>query len=189
MAFEEAAELGRELGDKRLQSSALNNLGEIARLGGDFATARERYEQSLELELDRGSAYAVALRRLNLGGLALEEGDDDQAEEQVLAALEPSLAISSDDTTLSCLEVLAASGSPPRRPAPRRTTAGLGRGQREQLGFVLPASERPLIDATAELSSQRSTRVSSPPRATRDGRSRSTRRSPLRGTERPLSVY
>ena len=75
-AFEEAVELGRQLDDKRLTSSALNNLGEIARLAGELAAAREYYEESLELELERNSAYAIALRRLNLGGLALEEGDD-----------------------------------------------------------------------------------------------------------------
>ena len=151
VAFEEAVELGRQLDDKRLTSSALNNLGEIARLGGELATAREYYEQSLELELERGSAYAIALRRLNLGGLALEEGDDDDAEQQVLAALESSLAVASDDTTLSCIEVLAAVAA--RRGDARHAIRLLGAAEvlREQLGFVLPASERPLIDATTEL--------------------------------------
>jgi predicted ATPase/DNA-binding SARP family transcriptional activator len=150
VAFEEAAEIGRELDDKRLQSSALNNLGEIARLDGDLATARERYEESLALELERGSAYAVALRRLNLGGLALEEGDHEQAEEQVLAALESSLAISADDTTLSCLEVLAAAAVRRGDASHAARLLAATEEQRGQLGFVLPASERPLIDATAK---------------------------------------
>ena len=151
VAFEEAVELGRQLDDKRLTSSALNNLGEIARLGGELETARAYYEQSLELELERGSAYAIALRRLNLGGLALEEGDDDDAEQHVRDALESSLAIASDDTTLSCIEVLAAVAA--RRGDARHAVRLLGAAEelREQLGFVLPASERPLIEATAEL--------------------------------------
>lgn len=151
VAFEEAVELGRRLDDKRLTSSALNNLGEIARLGGELATARKYYELSLELELERGSAYAIALRRLNLGGLALEEGDDDDAEQHVRAALESALAIASDDTTLSCIEVLA--GVAARRGDACHAVRLLGAAeeQREQLGLVLPASERPLIDATAEL--------------------------------------
>ena len=141
VAFEEAVELGRQLGDKRLTSSALNNLGELARLGGELATAREHYEQSLELELESGlgSAYAIALRRLNLGGLALDEGDDAAAEQHVLAALESSLAISSDDMTLSCIEVLAAVAA--RRGDARHAARLLGAAeeQRERLGFVLPA--------------------------------------------------
>ena len=151
VAFEEAVELGRQLDDKRLTSSALNNLGEIARLGGELETARAYYEQSLELELERGSAYAIALRRLNLGGLALEEGDDDDAEQHVRDALESSLAIASDDTTLSCIEVLAAVAA--RRGDARHAVRLLAAAEelREQLGFVLPASERPLIEATAEL--------------------------------------
>ena len=150
-AFAEALELGRRIDDKRLQSSALNNLGEIARLGDDLATARARYEESLELDLERGSAYGVALRRLNLGGLALEEGDYERAEQQVLAALESSFAISSDDMSISCLEVLAAVAA--RRGDARRAARLLGaaEAQREHLGFVAPASEARLIDSTREL--------------------------------------
>ncbi len=151
VAFEEAVGLGRQLGDKRLTSSALNNLGELARLEGRLATAREYYEQSLELELERGSAYAIALRRLNLGGLALEEGDDADAEQHVLAALESSLAIASDDTTLSCIEALAAVAARRGDAYHAAQLLGAAAEQREQLGFVLPASERPLIDATEEL--------------------------------------
>ena len=150
-AFEEAVELGRRLDDKRLTSSALNNLGEIARLGGDLAAARAFYEESLELELERNSAYAIALRRLNLGGLALEEGDDVQAERHVLAALESSLAIASDDTTITCIEVMAAVAA--HRGAGLRAAQLLAAAEelRGQLGFVVPASERPLLDATASL--------------------------------------
>jgi predicted ATPase len=149
LAFEEAVELGRGLGDKRVTSSGLNNLGEIARLDGDLVTARARYEESLELELERGSAYAIALRRLNLGALALDEGDDRQAEQQVLAALEGSLAASADDTTLTCLEVLAAVAVGRGDALHAARLLGAAEEQREQLGFVLPASERPLVDATA----------------------------------------
>ena len=151
VAFEEAGELGRQLGDRRLTSSALNNLGELARIAGDLATAREYFEQSLELELERGSAYAVALRRLNLGGVALEEGNNDDAEQQVLAALELSLAIATDDATLSPRN--AGSGRRSSRRNARRAARLLGAAeeQRELLGFVLPASERPQIDATAGL--------------------------------------
>ncbi len=150
-AFEEAGELGRQLDDKRLTSSALNNLGEIARLAGDLAAARAFYEESLELELERNSGYAIALRRLNLGGLALEEGDDVQAERHVLAALESSLAIAADDTTITCIEVMAAVAA--RRGDAVRAAQLLGAAeeQREQLGFVIPASERPLLDTTAAL--------------------------------------
>jgi predicted ATPase/DNA-binding SARP family transcriptional activator/Tfp pilus assembly protein PilF len=150
-AFAEALELGRRVGDKRLQSSALNNLGEIARLAGDLATARARYEESVELDLERGSTYGVALRRLNLGGLALEEGEYERAEQQVLAALEASFAISSDDMTISCLEVLAAVAA--RRGDTRHAVRLLGAAgaQREHLGFVAPACEARLIDSTAAL--------------------------------------
>ena len=148
-AFEEAAELGRQLDDRRLTSSALNNLGEIARLTGDLATARTRYEESLALELERGSAYAIALRRLNLGGLALEEGDHDEAERHVLPALEASVALESDDTTLSCLEVVAAIAAGRGDGARAARLLAAAGEQRERLGFVLPASERPLIDATS----------------------------------------
>lgn len=151
LAFEEAAELGRRIGDNRLTSSAANNLGEIARLGGDFTAARNYYEQSLALELERGSVYAVALRRLNLGGLALEEGDLGEAERQVLAALEASLTVSADDTTLSCLEALAAVAVRRGAAAEAARLLAAADAQRQQLGFVLPASERPLVDTTAEL--------------------------------------
>jgi predicted ATPase/DNA-binding SARP family transcriptional activator len=150
-AFEEAVALGRSLDDKRLTSSALNNLGELARLGGDLATARARYEESLELDLERGSAYGVALRRLNLGALALEEGDLAEAESQVRAALESSVAVSADDTTLSCLEVVAAAAARRGELARAARLLAATEALRRELGFVLPASERPLIDATAAL--------------------------------------
>jgi predicted ATPase/class 3 adenylate cyclase len=73
---QEALALAREVGDPHTAAVALNNLGETARLQGDFKLAREMYEQVL-LEADDIVDDEIAY--FNLGQVAIEMGDVDGA--------------------------------------------------------------------------------------------------------------
>jgi hypothetical protein len=53
--LERALELFRELGDRHFQAWALNHLGAVAQLSGDYAGASANHMQALELFRDLGA--------------------------------------------------------------------------------------------------------------------------------------
>jgi non-specific serine/threonine protein kinase len=74
-----ALELSREIGDKLVQSGALNILAEIATAEGDHAEANELYEESLALRRGLGDKRLIANSVLTLGRAELARGEDDRA--------------------------------------------------------------------------------------------------------------
>ena len=74
-----ALELAREIGDKLVQSGALNILAEIAAAEGDHAAANELYEESLALRRGLGDKRLIANSVLTLGRAELTRGEDDRA--------------------------------------------------------------------------------------------------------------
>ena len=74
-----ALELAQQIGDKLVQSGALNILAELAAEEGDEATANELYEQSLALRRELGDRRLIANSVLTLGRAELTRGDYDRA--------------------------------------------------------------------------------------------------------------
>lgn len=74
-ALEESLPIFRAFDDHREISFALNALGNIARISGDFATARLMYEESLALREALGDQWRIAHSLSNMGYLANVEGD------------------------------------------------------------------------------------------------------------------
>ncbi len=99
-----ALELAREIGDKLVQSGALNILAEIAAAEGDHAAANELYEESLALRRGLGDKRLIANSVLTLGRAELTRGKDDRA----TALLQEGLALARelrDTWSLSVAEI------------------------------------------------------------------------------------
>jgi predicted ATPase/predicted Ser/Thr protein kinase len=74
-----ALELAREIGDKLVQSGALNILAEISAEEGDGTAANELYEQSLALRRELGDKRLIANSVLTLGRAELTHGHTGRA--------------------------------------------------------------------------------------------------------------
>jgi class 3 adenylate cyclase/tetratricopeptide (TPR) repeat protein len=74
--FQDALEISRELKDKYLESSALNNIANcMVAMKGDFSSAWEYYEQAYAIDHERGDRYKEGIALGNLGWLAGLCGD------------------------------------------------------------------------------------------------------------------
>ena len=74
-----ALELAREIGDKLVQSGALNILAELAGGEGDEETERKLYEESLALRRELGDRRLIANSVLTLGRAELTRGEYERA--------------------------------------------------------------------------------------------------------------
>jgi non-specific serine/threonine protein kinase len=74
-----ALELAQGIGDKLVQSGALNILAEAAAEDGDDAAANELYEQSLALRRELGDKRLIANSVLTLGRTELTRGNSEHA--------------------------------------------------------------------------------------------------------------
>ena len=73
--FEESLEIRRRAGDKRGIVSSLNNLGNLARYGGDYATAERLYEEARAISRELKDEWAESVLSINVGVLAQVRGD------------------------------------------------------------------------------------------------------------------
>jgi DNA-binding response OmpR family regulator len=78
-AFAEAATTFEDVGDDVRQAMALNGLGDVAAVNGDFAAARTYYQGSLELAQRRHSVADEGRALLRLAGIALRSADREAA--------------------------------------------------------------------------------------------------------------
>jgi predicted ATPase/DNA-binding SARP family transcriptional activator/Tfp pilus assembly protein PilF len=85
--FSEASELALALKDRSLQGQARNNLGELARVRGDYAAAAEQYTAGLRLLEDTDRRSDIPRLLHNLGYVALRRGATDTACEHFQSSL------------------------------------------------------------------------------------------------------
>ena len=78
---EEAEDVARRSGDDRLRRMPVHLRAVSARMGGDFATARALYEQSIALNDQLGEARFAAIEHRNLAYAELQAGDEARARE------------------------------------------------------------------------------------------------------------
>ena len=86
---EEGLDLLREADDKSGIAQALTNLGELARLHGDFPRAKEAYEECLNVAREIGDKLREGIVLINLGLTAQQGGDAERAQ----ALLQQSLTL------------------------------------------------------------------------------------------------
>jgi tetratricopeptide (TPR) repeat protein len=88
LEWEEAAYAeARAINENWLLSFALNNLGEIARVKGQYDLARKYYEECQDLVRDTGDTGDMARFVHTLGYIAQHEGDYERAESQFRQSL------------------------------------------------------------------------------------------------------
>jgi non-specific serine/threonine protein kinase len=75
VVFSESLAFCREAGDDSGTANALNHLGEVERIGGDYNAARQFYEESLALKRAIGNKRGIAANLSNLGFVRIGQGD------------------------------------------------------------------------------------------------------------------
>jgi predicted ATPase/class 3 adenylate cyclase len=73
--FEESLAIRRRAGDERGIVSSLNNLGNLVRYGGDYATAERLYEEARAISRQLKDEWAESVLSINVGVLAQVRGD------------------------------------------------------------------------------------------------------------------
>ena len=91
--IELALSIFRELNDKPGIAQSLNSLGEIARLHGETERAKRAYQESLKVARETGEKRREAIMFGNLGAIAVDEQNFDQAEVFFRQGLEACLAL------------------------------------------------------------------------------------------------
>ncbi len=84
--FEHALDLNEQLGDRIAEGRALINLGELARIAGDFRRAEDVYGRALAIQRDLGDVDQEPLTLSNLGGALVGRHAYDQALETLESA-------------------------------------------------------------------------------------------------------
>jgi predicted ATPase len=116
--FEEGLAVQQELDSPRLDAWALNGLGEVARAQNDYASAESFYLKALDLFRATGDDFRTGNQLLNLGFVALQQGNDTQAQEWLQEALSVSQKGHDAVIAVGCLigfaGVLSAAGDPAR---------------------------------------------------------------------------
>jgi hypothetical protein len=125
---EEQLALAHETGDGHQTSVALNRLGVAMVYASDFAAARDWFEQSRDVARQAGANSVVGRSTVNLGWIALHDGDLDAA--AALSVRTPSTIASAARMARAGPSKVAKKPSPavsrscPRnRPSSRRTIA------------------------------------------------------------------
>ncbi len=86
--FETAASYAKSIDDSHLLAEALNNLGIILAVTGQFDDATDALSQSHEIHVARHDLAGQANALGNLGATALTEGDESRAETYLLQSVE-----------------------------------------------------------------------------------------------------
>jgi tetratricopeptide (TPR) repeat protein len=73
--LEQALAIFQELGNRYGEATMLNNIGENARMQGDFGAAVERYQAALAITLEFGNPSIERSQRTNLAGALVGKGD------------------------------------------------------------------------------------------------------------------
>ncbi|HSH03163.1 MAG TPA: tetratricopeptide repeat protein, partial [Anaerolineae bacterium] len=77
--YQQALALRMKIGDLYGQSVSFGNLGEVARLVGEYEQAREFYEKGARIDQQLGALVGRAIAYLNLGLIGIEVGDFHEA--------------------------------------------------------------------------------------------------------------
>jgi len=97
------ADLGRELGEREIESTAYLNLGTIALARSNPERAKELFEHSLGLRGETGESRGSIQTLLNLCTVALES-DDVRAASRILDRVEPSIRSMGEKGLVATLE-------------------------------------------------------------------------------------
>ena len=143
---EESLTLFRELDHKAGTAHALNSLGELARLDGDYGRAGKLYEECLTLSCETGNKEREALSLGNLSYVAYHLGNFDEAIDYSKKAL--TLSNSLQMGYASTLSIGTIAGPICAKGDPRRAARLLSacEGQLETMGASIQPGDKLEID-------------------------------------------
>jgi non-specific serine/threonine protein kinase len=140
---EEGLAMMRALDDRAGISQALNILGELARLRGDYALAKTVYDECLVICREIGDTRRENMMLHNLGFIAQHQGDHDRAEALFAEGLTLAQKIEFRFLAASCLAGLA--GAVGAKGQPERATRLFGASEAifDAMGAVPQPGDRP----------------------------------------------
>ncbi len=156
-SYEESLALAREIGHKRYTALALYGLAEADFLAGDLARARAGHEQAEAMRQELGESGHLAISRVALGTIALEERRFEDAAKLARSALAALQGQSTPDLEARAQALLARAESAAGR-SPQEPLAALRR--------LAEASQNPRLRAAAALTGAEAALANSASRAT-----------------------
>jgi predicted ATPase/DNA-binding winged helix-turn-helix (wHTH) protein len=138
-----ALELARRVGEGPLVASALNVLGELARVHGDDATARAAYEEGRALAIACGDAQHAAMFDGNLAFIAEHEGRFAAAHRLATESLRQAWALGRRLTGAEGISLLAGPELALGRPERSAMLIGASDEALRVMGVALPQGDRP----------------------------------------------
>ncbi|MCI0475685.1 MAG: tetratricopeptide repeat protein [Anaerolineales bacterium] len=97
----ETLEIARELGERKEEAFALNNLGILAMACGEYAQAQQSYQASLAIKRELGEPNAIAITLTNLIQVAYLMGEYAQGKELAQEAIDLSQSLGSAELVAS----------------------------------------------------------------------------------------
>jgi predicted ATPase/class 3 adenylate cyclase len=147
--MEEALALFRQIGDRWGTSQALNTMGDMARMRGDYDQANTLYTESLHLYRKLGVKRDVPASLHNLGLVALATGDTLKAKGFFKESLTLHQELGNKHGTAQCLVGLAGVAAAMQQPVRAARLLGVSTGLREVLGDTRRPAERATYDRYA----------------------------------------
>jgi non-specific serine/threonine protein kinase len=143
---EEGLALLRDVDDKPGIAQALTNLGEMARLDGDFPRAKEAYQESLDVAREMGDGLRESILYINLAFLALREGEARRAQDILEESLTLALDIGHTAYVADKLSALAGAAVALGHPGRAARLSGAAEALYERQGFEPQAGDKPEFD-------------------------------------------
>jgi non-specific serine/threonine protein kinase len=143
---EEGLGLFRRLGDKSGIIFAVNVLGELARLDGDYELAGKAYEESLAIAREEGDKLRQAISLTNLGYIAYHAGAYEQAENIILEGLALQLEIENTRYIPQDLAILAGPLAGQGKVDKAALLLGASVALLEKMGLVFQAADQVEIE-------------------------------------------
>jgi predicted ATPase/DNA-binding CsgD family transcriptional regulator len=125
----QSLETFRKIGDQPGIAQALNILGELARVSGDYSSARTYYEECLEIVKQTGEVIREAIQYENLGLIAYHEDQHQLAEKLIRQAVSKFRDLNTNYGMATSLTTLA--GPAAKLGYPRRGARLLGAADAE----------------------------------------------------------
>jgi len=122
--------------------SSRNNLGEMMQKAGKLAKAQSLFEENLQSDEISKDAWGAAVSRLNLGILAIEQGDSLRSEKLLFEALRVFRRLRDDDASTECLESLAGAAGARGESSRAATLFGAAEAAREEPGVPIRPVDR-----------------------------------------------
>jgi len=125
---------------------ALNTLGEVERLSGNYERAKEAYEETLAICRETGEIYRQSMNLANLAFVAYDEGEYERGRELARPLLNQRMEIGWVEWTLVGLMVLAGPLGKLGQPEKAARLLGASTTMMAEMGIYYQSGDQPEVD-------------------------------------------